>query len=300
MDIPAAEIAITPELVAKLLRTQHPDLADRRLTPVANGWDNAIYRLGEDMCIRLPRRQLAADLVDNEQRWLPGLASRLEVAIPAPLRRGEPSPDYPWAWSITPWFPGQAALDIAPAQRGAIAADLARFLTALHIPAPAAAPRNPVRGVALASRAPAVHERLDSGRIPRADELRRLWDELAALPLWAGPPLWLHGDLHPANLILTHRGDTTAPRLAAVIDFGDLTSGDPATDLAAAWLVFDAEAHARFRAHLDQRDDIDATTWGRARGWALNLGVAIAASSDDTPRMAALAAHTLQRVLTHP
>ncbi|MER7151067.1 phosphotransferase [Streptomyces lydicus] len=51
----------------------------------------------------------------------------------------------------------------------------------------------------------------------------------------------LHGDLHPAN-ILVDRG-----RIRAVIDFGDITSGDPATDLSVAWMLFTAEQRVALR-----------------------------------------------------
>jgi aminoglycoside phosphotransferase (APT) family kinase protein len=296
VDTPFADIEIDPELVARLIQTQHPDLAGR-LTLVANGWDNAIYRLGDDLCVRLPRRQVAVELILNEQRWLPMFAGRVGVRIPAPVRIGVPSLDFPWPWTIAPWFEGQPAANVSPSERGAIAADLAEFMAELHIPAPSDAPHNPVRGVPLAARTSAVHQRLSSGAIPRADELRETWDRLAAVAPWTGPPLWLHGDPHPANILLRHEPDTNEVRLSAVLDFGDLTGGDPATDLAAAWLVFNADARCTFRAHVDRLTGIDQNTWARARGWALNVGTAIAMNSNDSPHMAAIGRHALDQVL---
>ncbi|PRX98067.1 aminoglycoside phosphotransferase family protein [Allonocardiopsis opalescens] len=296
MDTPAADIDIDAPLVARLVAAQHPDLAG---TPAlaANGWDNALYRLGDELCVRLPRRRVAAGLLRNEQRWLPVLAERVRVPVPAPVRVGRPSEDYPWPWSITPWFAGRPAVEAPPAVRTAIAAELAEFTAELHGPAPAGAPHNPVRGMPLASRAEAVRGRLADPRLPHGAELRRIWDEAAAAPPWEGPPVWLHGDLHPGNILLTDDPGGGAPRLAAVIDFGDLTAGDPATDLAAAWLVFDAGGRAAFRARVDELCGTGAATWARARGWAIGMASAVALNSADAPHMAAMGAHALEQAL---
>ncbi|GAA5192225.1 hypothetical protein GCM10023322_51370 [Rugosimonospora acidiphila] len=306
MEPPVADLDIDPDLVARLIRSQHPDLAGP-LTRTAHGWDNDIYRLGDDLCVRLPRRHVAAELIANEQRWLPELAGRLGTRVPVPVRVGRPDRDYPYPWSIVRWFDGLPAGQLPPAGRAGIAEDLARFMAAMHVPAPDHAPRNPVRGVPLAHRTPAVRERLASGLIPHAARLLAIWDELTEVPAWAGPPLWLHGDPHPANLLVRPdpdpgldpddgSGGGTA-RLCAVLDFGDLTSGDPATDLAAAWLVFDPPGRRAFRAHVDRLTGTDAPTWARARGWALGMGTAMAVNADSHPRTAAAGRHALDQVL---
>jgi aminoglycoside phosphotransferase (APT) family kinase protein len=296
MNTPPAEVAIDAALAARLVREQHPDLAAGLtadgLTLVASGWDNTLYRLGDRLVMRLPRRQVAAELLLNEHRWLPAIADRISVPIPAPLRLGEPSANYPWHWTISRWIDGEPAAGLRPDERDPIAAGLARFMNEMHVPAPAGAPRNPVRGVPLAARSPAVHERLSSGFVQDARELSALWERLLTVPAWPGPPLWLHGDPHPANVLV--KRDRGSARLVALIDFGDLTGGDPATDLAAAWMLFGPRARAVFRSHLD---GVDAATWQRARGWALNMGTAIATSSADNPRMAAIGAHALEQVL---
>jgi aminoglycoside phosphotransferase (APT) family kinase protein len=299
VDTPAADLAIDAALVARLIEAQHPDLSGA-LTFIANGWDNVVYRLGDDLCVRLPRRRVAVELIRNEQRWLPVLAGQLGTPIPAPVRLGAPSDDYPWPWTITRWFAGRPAADLPPVERGAIATGLAEFMAGLHVPAPADAPRNPVRGVPLADRTGAVHERLSTRTIPRSGELRQLWDEFVVVPAWTGPPLWLHGDPHPANVLIGPEPASRAARLAAVLDFGDLTGGDPATDLAAAWLVFDTQARRTFRAHVDRLTGTDEHTWARARGWALNIGSAIAANSASSANMAAIGAHALEQVLLGP
>jgi aminoglycoside phosphotransferase (APT) family kinase protein len=299
MDAPAAEIDVTAELVDRLVRTQHPDLAGP-VRLVANGWDNALFRLGDHLSVRLPRRELAVQLARHEQRWLPELAARLPVPVPAPVRTGTPGEGYPWPWSITPWYEGVRAMDVPPAARVPVATRLAEFLVRLHIPAPPDAPHNPVRGVPLSHRDEVVRERLDDLETggARVGELRGSWATAVALPAWAGPPIWLHGDLHPANLLLTDRAGGRPVELAAVLDFGDVTGGDPATDLAAAWLMFDAAGRAVFRAAVDSlAGGVDRDTWERARGWALCMASAMAASSDDVPRFREMGWQVLEQVL---
>lgn len=291
METPAAEVAIDAALVDRLVRQQHPEMAGP-LALVANGWDNAIFRLGDDHCVRLPRRQAAVELIENEQRWLPALAKRVRAPIPEPVRAGVPNEEFPWPWTIARWRHGIPAIRVSPAARAPIAGELAEFFIQLHIPAPAEAPHNPVRGVPLAARDDVVRQRLATDAIPEAKRLLALWEELVSVPPWSGPPLWLHGDPHPANLLL----ESATRELAAVLDFGDLTAGDPATDLAAGWLVFDEAGRAEFRSRLAP----DENTWARARGWALVIGSALAAHSDDNPAMAATGRHTLTEILTDP
>ena len=290
---PAAEIFVDADLVRQLLREQHPSLAEQPLLPAANGWDNYIFRLGTDYAVRLPRRLVAAALTANEQAWLPALTANLDTATSSPLYAGKPSEAFPWPWNITRWFPG-TEVSLQPRDRNvALAAPLAEFLNAFHLPAPADFPRNPVRGVPLVNRDAAVRERLDSGMVPHAARIRELWDASLELPAWPGPPLWLHGDLHPANLVGSEDGG-----LEAVIDFGDLTAGDPATDLAAAWLVFDHTGRRAFRKSLGTQYDADPHVWGRAQGWAVCLASALLANSDDHPGMYLLGSETLMEILT--
>jgi aminoglycoside phosphotransferase (APT) family kinase protein len=289
---PPAEVDVTPELVRALLREQHPDLADLPLHTVTSGWDNVTVRLGDGLAVRVPRRASAAALVVNEQRWLPVLAPLLGVDVPVPVRTGRPADGYPWHWSVVPWLPGRPAVDLPPAARRPLAVPLADVVARLHVPAPADAPVNPVRGVPLRSRDAAVRERLASGAVPEPGRVQALWEHALGAPPWAGPPLWMHGDLHPANLLVDDDGG-----LAAVLDFGDLTAGDPATDLAAAWLTFDADGRRAFRERLAGRLGTDPDTWVRARGWALVMATAVLVTSDDDPVFARLAREALAQVL---
>ncbi|MFF2131179.1 aminoglycoside phosphotransferase family protein [Streptomyces olivochromogenes] len=261
------EIEITAELVRDLLRDQHPDLADHSLRLGARGWDNQLWRLGDDLAVRLPWATRSADaLLRKEYAWLPSLAPRLPLQVPVPQRLGEPSERFPRPWIVTTWVPGAPA-DRAPATNSAEAADtLATFLTALHRPSPDAAPAGSYgRGGPPADRAEHFAERLTSatelGLIPDPDAVRAIWEDAVAAPEWAGPALWLHGDLHPANIL------TADGTFCGVIDFGNLCAGDPACDLAAAWVLLPDGAADRF--HDAYRPAPDAPTLRRARGWAV-------------------------------
>ncbi|MFI6042625.1 aminoglycoside phosphotransferase family protein [Nocardia sp. NPDC051321] len=246
-------------LVRSLLIEQHPDLAELDLRPVAGGWDNQMWRLGAELAVRLPRTERAPGLLDKERRWLPMLAERLPLPIPTPLRFGEASDHFPRPWTIARWVPGEPS-DRATIRRGDHAADaLAGFLGVLHQEAPADAPVNPSRGVALETCD--VGAQFDAAIPDRiADDVQRVWDAAVSAPQWDGPPVWLHGDLHPANVVVSNG------TLAGVIDFGELCAGDPATDLSAAWLVLPAGAAERF---FDTYANADAATIQRARGWAV-------------------------------
>ncbi|GAA2285784.1 hypothetical protein GCM10009853_045980 [Glycomyces scopariae] len=250
------DLTIDEALVRSLLADQHPDLAGLELRPVDGGWDNRMWRLGDGLALRLPRTERAPLLLEQEHRWLPGLAAALPLPVPVPVRRGAPTARFPGPWLVTTWVPGTPA-DLAPVEAPASAEALASFLTALHVPAPADAPRNPDRGVPLRTFADDFAG-LDG-------PLREVWDDALAAPEWDGRALWLHGDLHPANVL------TTGGALTGVVDFGDLAAGDPATDLAAAWLLL-PDPDALF-AHYAA----DEATVRRARGWALRRALGLRA-----------------------
>ncbi|MFR9757591.1 aminoglycoside phosphotransferase family protein [Streptomyces sp. TR06-5] len=260
------ETGITAESVQELLRDQHPDLAHRPVTFGAHGWDNQLWRLGDDLAVRLPWATPTADaLLLKEHTWLPALAPQLPLPVPVPQRLGRPSHRFPRPWIVTTWVPGEPA-DRAPATRAAPAAEtLAAFLTALHHPAPDETPTGRDRGGPLADHATAFTEQLASATeralIPDPHAVRAVWEDAAAAPDWTGPRLWLHADLHSAN-VLTANGT-----FCGVIDFGDLCAGDPACDLAAAWtLLPDGAADHFHRAYTPTPDD---ATLRRARGWAV-------------------------------
>ena len=285
---PESDIEITDALVRRLLRDQHPDLGDESLTPAASGWDSVIYRLGESLALRIPRREIAAGLIRNEQRWLPELAERLPIDVPAPVRIGVPGSGIPWHWSVIPWFSGQCADEAAPGK--AAVEQLAGFIERLHVPAPASAPHNPVRGGPLSVHLERLQRRMDnlaSADVRIAPELLKAWQ--AGLDL--RPPEekhWLHGDLHAQNVIVEDG------LIRAVIDWGDLCAGDRATDLASVWsLLEDASDRRRFWSLVD----IDEATHQRAAAWAVYFGVVLLdAGLTNSPRHAAQGRALLKRL----
>ncbi|MDA3039685.1 MAG: aminoglycoside phosphotransferase family protein [Actinomycetota bacterium] len=235
-------IPIDEALARRLLQAQQPHLAEASLEFVAAGWDNVMFRLPtHGLLLRLPRRPEAGPLMEAEQRWLGTLAQRLPLRIPVPVVCGRATDFYPWPWSVVAWVDGQ------PADRSELtdpvreAERLAHFLLALHQPSFSEAPANPYRGVPLQARAALFESGL--AKLPEdvpADPLLRRWTDLMRTPVWSGPPVWIHGDLHSANILVS--GGT----LCSVIDWGDLTDGDPATDGAIAWMLFEADARRRF------------------------------------------------------
>lgn len=261
---PDADLEITEELVRDLIAEQFPRYAALELEWAGGGWDNEMYRLGDDLAVRLPRRAMGADLIAVEQRWLPRLADRLPIATPAPVAIGQASPRFPWSFSIVPWFGGDTA-DVSP-PAASEAERIAAFLLALHEPAPTTAPTSPVRGVPLPELARRVDELLSRAAARDTIEpepLAAVWRNGLAAGAAEGRR-WLHGDLHAQNFIVDDR------RLVAVIDWSDLCAGDPATDLVAIWSLFD---DAAVRRRLLTEVATDAAMQARGAAWAAYFGL---------------------------
>jgi aminoglycoside phosphotransferase (APT) family kinase protein len=286
------EIPTSAVLVRRLLAGQFPQWADLPITPIASaGTDNALYRLGDDLAVRLPRLPGAAAQIDNEQRWLPWLAPRLPLAIPVPLGLGQPDHGYPWPWAVCRWLAGDDAAAAPPAGTHQAAADLARFVSALRqIPPDEDAPAG--RGRRLAERDPDTRQALTAlaGSLDTM-AAAAAWDRCLRAPDWAGPPVWTHGDLIAPNLLVN------GGRITAVIDFGCLGLGDPALDLIAAWSALTAGSRPLFRAALA----VDEATWLRGQGWALSQALIIIPYYRTTnPGLTAVAQRMIAEILAEP
>lgn len=286
--------AIDADLVRGLVERRFPQWAHLAIAPVeTDGTDNAIFRLGEAMAVRLPRLARAGGQAEKEWRWLPRLAPALPLAVPTPLALGEADAAYPWAWTVCRWIEGEPVRLERLADPDAASRDLAAFLIALRAQDAAGGPRpgahNFHRGLPLVVRdasARAAIARLADVADPAA--LSWVWETALEAPAWDGPPTWIHGDLHRGNL-LARDG-----RLCGVIDFGGLGVGDPACDLMVGWSLFEPRARAAFREALAPDD----ASWARGRGWALwNAVVALDHYRDTNPTLAAISRHAIGQVL---
>ena len=293
----ANEQAIDVALVRRLIASQFPQWAHLDLTPVASaGTDNALYRLGDELVVRLPRVQSAVAQVGKEQRWLPQLAAALPIAIPAPLAKGAPAEGFPWAWSVYRWLPGDNARAAPVTDKREAARTLAAFLRALRQIDPTGGPEpgahNSGRGVPLATRDGGVRRALEALRTDldsrTLEAAATEWRAAIDASVWDRPGMWIHGDLHGGNMLVD------GGRLSAVIDWGCLGVGDPACDLMVAWTFLDARAREVFRAALD----VDDAAWARSRGWALSMAlIALPYYRDTNPGLVAISNDILREVL---
>ena len=285
----AAELPTDARLVGRLLAAQFPQWADLPIERVPSaGTENALYRVGDHMVVRLPRIHWAVGSGDKDFQWLPMLAPFLPVAVPVPLAKGTPAEGYPWGWGVYPWLEGENPTVDAVTDPSSLTRDVVQFVDALHRVDLADGPPTrrgaPLEGQDAAARAAlvALEGMIDT------DAAGAAWDEALETPGWFGPPVWIHGDLLPGNLLFE------SGRLTGVIDWSLLGIGDPACDLIIAWGLLPAEARNVFRAELD----IDDATWARGRGWALSIAlIALPYYKDTNPMFADVARHLIREVL---
>jgi aminoglycoside phosphotransferase (APT) family kinase protein len=288
MKMHEGEVDVGEELVEKLVAAQFPALAHLPITAVrSTGTVNALYRLGDDLCARLPRVQRWAQSLNNELIWLPKLAPRLSLRIPEPVARGDAASGYPFPWAIYRWIEGQPYRDDLVDDERQAAADLAQFVVELRRMDRLGAPRGgrkPLRELDAATRTAIEGSR----NVIEADAATAAWESALEAPAWDGTPVWIHTDLLRPNLLVV------GGRLRAVIDFGGVGVGDPAADVIAAWSVFGRAGRETFRRALD----VDDGTWSRARGYALRQAVMIIPYYPETnPGFVALAKRTVEEVL---
>ena len=272
------ELTIDEPLVRSLLTASCPSYADlplRRLD--ASGSSNVLFRLGDDLLVRLPRQPGGTAAIESERRWLPYVAPSLSVPVPEILAVGEPGFGYPERWSVVRWLEGSvpAGPTRGAGPRLALARDLVSVVAALGaLPVPERALTDPAlrwyRGEPIARMDASTREaiaacRTISGLDLDLDACAAVWDATMRLPDVSEvvAPRWHHADLVAENLLVR------AGRLAGVLDFGGLAIGDPTVDLAVAWDVLDPTARGVFRDLVG----VDDATWLRGRGWALALGL---------------------------
>ncbi|MET8224348.1 aminoglycoside phosphotransferase family protein [Streptomyces sp. NPDC005301] len=252
------------ELVRRLVGGRFPRWAGLGVVRVPSGGTvNAMYRLGEDMVVRLPLTEGGARDVAAEQRWLPRLAPSLPVAVPEVLGAGEPAEGYPYPWSVYRWLPGENPEAGALTAPERLAEDLAAFVTAMRgvtLPdAPAAHRGGPLSSLDEETRAAVEALRAIPEEGVDCDAVTAVWED-ALRALDGDGPVWLHADLMPGNLLVD------AGRLTSVIDFGCLGLGDPSCDLFPAWNLLPPEGRKVFRAALD----VDDASWTRGRARTLS------------------------------
>ncbi|MEV6248691.1 aminoglycoside phosphotransferase family protein [Streptomyces sp. NPDC051742] len=261
------DLGIDTALVERLVAGRFPQWAGLPVRAVDSaGTDNAMFRLGDDLVVRLPRVPDAAHQVEKEQRWLPLLAPHLPLDVPVPAGRAGASADFPLPWSVYRWLDGNDTYDAPLTDLAHAAVELGRFGAALRALDATGGPAS-FRGGHVTA--------WEDGNLPRAvrdlaadgavdaELATASWETVLRLPQWDGPPVWIHGDLLPGNL-LGRDG-----RLSAVIDFGGLGTGDPACDMMPAWTLFTADTRPLFR----EAARVDDATWARGRGWALCWGL---------------------------
>lgn len=286
------EIGIDRPTVVRLIAKQFPQWAGLPITAVRSaGTDNAIFRLGDDMAVRLPRRPGIVATLAREQRWLPRLAPLLPLAVPLPLAGGVPGEGFPFQWSVYRWLDGKNVVDEPVADLPDAAVRLGKFVAALQRIDPAGGPPPSFRGGPVSALDDRVRVQIrDLGADGTVDPVlaTAAWETALAAPAWQGPPRWVHADLSPMNL-LARQG-----RLSAVIDFGGIGIGDPAIDMLPAWSWLTPQTRDLFRAQVDADD----ATWARGRGWGLGLALgAVHYYRVSNPVMAANGAQALSEIM---
>lgn len=286
----ADEITIDDALASSLIALQLPAYASQPVRQVeSSGTDHTIYRVGKDKAARFPRIPAAATQAERDYRWLKPLAPHLSLRVPVPLAVGEPAFGYPYHWSFCEWLGGDDAFSHSPRDLADTARTIARFVRSLwEAPMPEDRPTGG-RGGPLAGRDSETRAAIAQLHgVIDTDLVTRIWETSLSTPTWQGAPVWLHGDIHAGNLIV-NKGEVTG-----IIDFGCLTTGDPAADLMIAWSMLDEPARRIFSAEIG----VDEATWLRGRGWALSWAlIALPYYLETNPVLVSLSRHAIDHVL---
>ncbi|MBX3710165.1 MAG: aminoglycoside phosphotransferase family protein [Gammaproteobacteria bacterium] len=289
------EFEINEDIVRTLLKSQCPQWADLSISPIkSTGTDNALFRLGADLIMRLPRIEWEpgsiSKSINKEYEWLPKIANFLKMPISEPIFKGNSDQSYPWPWLISTWNEGHNPNFEKDNEYEHLAKDLALFLNDFH---KISLPNGPLsrRGVPLKKVDEETKKAIGEleGEIDIAD-VTLLWEQLSNIPYWNKEPVWIHGDFLPGNILIQDN------RLSAVLDFSDVGIGDPACDLIIAWALLNPHSRKFFR---DNLEGIDHSTWERGRGWALSIAlIMLPYYMHSNPVLATLARRMIENVLS--
>lgn len=284
------EFFIDTKLVHRLLDSQCRQWTHLSLESViSSGTDHALFRLGKELVIRLPRLDGAINNINKEWEWLPQISPFLKTPISEPLFKGTSTEFYPYPWLVSPWHQGSNPLLEQENEYEQLAKDLASFINQFHTIPLVNGPYSR-RGVPLKAFDEETRNAIQQldGEI-RTKQVTKIWEHFLELPYWQKAPVWVHGDLLPGNIIIDNN------RLNAVIDFSDLGVGDPACDLIVAWSLFNRNSRIVFKKHLL---DLDEQTWQRGQGLALSIALIILPYYKHTnPGLVSVAKNMLRNVL---
>jgi aminoglycoside phosphotransferase (APT) family kinase protein len=282
------EVETDTDLVRRLLASQHPHWAELPIERVQSaGTDNAMYRLGHELAVRLPRIHWSIESVVKERKWLPVLAPHLPLAVPSPVARGDPEEVFPYPWSVVRWISGEMATLDGLDDPVQAARDLAAFVRALQAVDPAGGPKHH-RGLPVRLQEEGVRQGVAGlrGEVD-GDAVLDAWHRVLEVPDYDGPPVWFHGDLSYLNLL------TRGGKLSGVIDWGTCGVGDPAIETVVAWSLFPSDARDAYREALE----VDDATWERGRGWVLTGVFGIPYYRDTNPILVADKITAIEAVL---
>lgn len=284
------ELDVNSKLVKTLIDEQCPNWANLPLEPIkSSGTDNALFRLGSEYVVRLPRINWATASINKEYDWVPKLSQLLNTPVSKPLFKGAANDIYPWSWLVTKWNDGLNPSFENKNEFEMLAKGLAAFLNELHNINLANGPESR-RGVPLIQ----LEEQTSKSISELESEINieavsEIWQQLSNTPAWAKAPVWVHGDFLPGNILIQNN------RLSAVIDFSDVGMGDPACDLIIAWSLLNSNSRNIFRKNLENIDD---NTWARGKGWALSIALIMLPYYKNTnPTLASLARRMIKNIL---
>lgn len=262
-NIPEPDFRFNSDLVCRLIDDQYPILRERDPERVGAGYDVEVWRISNDLVVRLPRRNSAFIFVEREIEHLPSIPQDLPLAIPRIEAVGVASELLPGPWFVTQYLPGISGnvATLAECVRGAV--DLGVTLASIHALSTENVGNVSARGVAIETRRSFFERELD--HLPKwAAKISQDYFDQATLSELESAKVFLHGDVHRSNLIV-HDGRPTA-----LIDFGDLGYGDRAGDLGGGIFSVGYEAHQEF---LMAYGSVSEATHVRALGWACYFAV---------------------------